>query len=429
MNKNRIYTALFAIFALCPAVSTAQERTALSLDDCIALALENNILVRTAQLAEQQAVQKKREMFTAYFPTIGASGGIFDINEPLLNISIMGLPVQYMKSGNFAMLNATQPVFTGGRLVNGNKLARVGVDVSRIQHEQSIDEVRLTAEQYFWNVVVVKSKLETVAVLDTLIERLLKDVTAAVNAGVKMQNDLLTVQLKQNEVEAGRVKAENALEISRRLLAQYVGVDEADVDETLDVSEMPAFPAEIKKDHETALLTTTQYRLLQKNVEAKKLDRRLELGKHLPTVAVGAGLTTHNLLDDRANLAAVYATVSVPLTDWWGGSHAVKQTRYAQSIAEEQLEDNTKLLLISMDNRWNAVDEAYKQLAIAHKSVEQSRENLRLNDDYYRAGIIPLSDLLQAQSLFQQAADGYAQTYGDYRLAVSEYLVATASME
>ncbi len=429
MNKNSIYAALFAFFALWPALSTAQERTALTLDECIDLALDNNILVRTAQLAEQQAIEKKREMFTTFFPTVEASGGLMDINRHLLDISLMGMPIQYIKSGNFAMASAVQPVFAGGRLINGNKLARVGVDVSKLRHEQSKDEVRLTTEKYYWNVVMLENKLVTIDVLDSMLSRLLTDVTLAVKVGVKMQNDLLQVQLKQNEVAANRLKAENMLATSRALLAQYIGADSVDVAPDLDFDRLPPFPVEMKRDHESVLQGTKEYRLLEKNVEAKRLDKRIETGKHMPALAVGAGLMSHNLIDGRQNLAAIYATLTVPLSDWWGGAHAIKRLKYAQDIAQEQLDDNAELLLISMQNQWNAVEEAYKELALAQKSVGQSKENLRLNNDYYRAGTIPLSDLLQAQTLFQQSADGYIEAVAGYRLAVAQYRAATSTAE
>ncbi|MCD8306283.1 MAG: TolC family protein [Prevotella sp.] len=429
MKKNSIYAALFALLALWPALSTAQERTALTLDECIDLALDNNILVRTAQLAEQQAIEKKREVFTTFFPTIAASGGLMDINRDLLDISLMGMPIQYVKSGNFALASAVQPVFAGGQIINGNKKARLGVDVSKLQHEQSKDEVRLTTERYYWNVVMLENKLVTIDALDSMLSRLLTDVTLAVKVGVKMQNDLLQVQLKQNEVAADRLKAENMLATSRALLAQYIGADSVDVAPDVDFDRLPPFPVEIKRDHESVLQGTKEYRLLEKNVEAKRLDKRIETGKHMPTLAVAAGLMSHNLIDGRQNLAAIYATLTVPLSDWWGGAHAIKRLKYEQDIAQEQLDDNAQLLLISMQNQWNAVEEAYKELALAQKSVGQSKENLRLNNDYYRAGTTPLSDLLQAQTLFQQSADGYIEAVAGYRLAVAQYRAATSTAE
>ena len=62
------------------------------------------------------------------------------------------------------------------------------------------------------------------------------------------------------------------------------------------------------------------------------------------------------------------------------------------------------------------VNEAYEQMKIARLSIEQSTENLRLNTDYYKAGTCTMSDLLDAQTLYQQSCDKYVESYTDYEL-------------
>ncbi len=419
-------TLFFAAVLLLASQRTVVAQEVLSLDDCIALAMENNINVRAANLQYLQAQQQRREFFTRFFPTIEAAGGAFAINHYVLDVEFMNTPImQYIKTGTYGIVNATQPLFAGGRLLNGNKLARLGVDVSRLQQQKTADEVRLATEKYYWDLVVLQVKRTTIAVLDTMITRLLTDVSAAVGVGVRMRNDLLEVQLRQSEIAGDRLKVEHGLSTTRRLLAQYIGKDSVAICQEIDFNSIPSSPAAVKKDHEAVLLGTSDYRLLEKNVRATTLNRRLELGKHLPQVAVGAGITSHTILDGRQNLAAVYATLSVPLTSWWGGAHALKRLRYAETLAKEQLDDNSVLLLIQMENTWNAVEEAYEELTIVQQAVGQAQENLRLSNDYYRAGTIPLSDLLQAQTLYQQTTNRYVQAYADYHLALSRYAVAT----
>ncbi len=422
-QQIHIYIILTLLLTL-PSVAQSQER--LSLDDCIALAIDNNIHVRTAMLAEQQAVQQRREMFTSFFPSISASAGAFTINKYVLDVSFMNTPVmQYIKTGGFLFLNATQPLYAGGRLLNGNALAKVGISVSQLKTEKTIDEVCLQTETYYWDLIVLQAKLTTVSVVDSLLSRLASDVTVAINAGVRMPNDLLQVQLRQNELDGDKVTLEHAIVTTRRLLAQYIGKDEVDISETLDFSTVPPFPADLRRDHATILLATKDYQLLEQNVRAATLTRRLEVGKHLPQLAIGGALTRHNILDDHQNLAFLYATLSVPLSSWWGGAHAIKRMKYAESIAKEELADTAERLLIQLDNYWNAIEETYSQLSIAQRAIAQSEENLRINSNCYAAGTIPLSELLQAQTIYQQSTDRFLRAYADYRLALRQYAIAT----
>ena len=187
--------------------------------------------------------------------------------------------------------------------------------------------------------------------------------------------------------------------------------------EIRDVSSIQA----TRQDYDQALQHTTEYQLLNKQVEATKLQRKMEIGKNMPTVGVGAGYNYHNLLDNDRTFGMIFATVNVPISDWWGGSHSIKRKKIEQQKAEEQLADNSELLKIRMQNAWNNVEEAYQQLQIAHRSIEQAEENLRLNRDYYKAGTSRMSDLLEAQLLYQQSLDKRVDAYADYQNKLLEY--------
>ena len=120
----------------------------------------------------------------------------------------------------------------------------------------------------------------------------------------------------------------------------------------------------------------------------------MALGKNLPTLAVGAGYMYDNLMDKSHPFAIGFVSLSVPVSGWWGGSHAVKRQKLQVRNAENMLADNSELLVIAMQKAWADLQDAYKQILIARNSIEQSAENLRLNEDRYHAGTSTMSDLL-----------------------------------
>ena len=164
-----------------------------------------------------------------------------------------------------------------------------------------------------------------------------------------------------------------------------------------------------------------EYQLLQKQVEAADLQRKVAVGQNLPSVAVGAGYNYHNLMENDRAFAMVFATVSVPISDWWGGSQAIKRKKieYQQAIDEQR--DKSELLHIRAQNAWNNLTEARQQIDIAKRSIEQAEENLRLNRDYYKAGVSKMSDLLEAQLLYQQALDRHIDALADYQNKLLAY--------
>jgi outer membrane protein TolC len=295
--------------------------------------------------------------------------------------------------------------------------------VSRLQLQLSENEVEKTAEQYFWQLASMQEKMKTIEAVDTLLAGIHKDVDVAVRAGLVMPNDLLQVQLRRNDIQSQRLKLQNGISIVRLLLSQYCGL--RDTSFVISYQSDVTSPLVTKQDHRQALLGTVEYQLLGKQVEATSLQKKMAVGQNLPSVAVGAGYNYHNLLDNNHSFGMVFATVSVPISDWWGGSHAIKRRKIEHQKAVEQLEDNAQQLQIRMQNAWNGVEESYQQLLLAQRSIEQSEENLRLNRNYYKAGISKMSDLLEAQMLYQQSLDRRTDAYADLQLRLLEYKQAT----
>lgn len=412
------------------AVATAAPAQKIyTLDECRTMALENNVKLRNAANAVESARQERKEAFTKYFPSVSATGMAFNADKGLLQMDMgQGMQMSMLKNGVAGGITATQPLFAGGQIVNANKLAKVGEEISRLQLQQSENEVELTVEQYYWQVVTLKEKRKTLLALKEMLSQLSRDVEAAVRAGVTNRNDLLQVQLKANDVESSLINLDNGLALGKMVLAQYIGLGKGDMDVEDAVPEAAGaapFPAELRKDHEASLALTPEYRLLQGNVEASKLQKRLAVGKNLPAVAVGAGYMYDDFMDRSHPFGIAFATVSVPLSGWWGGSHAIKKQKLQLRNAENLLADNAELLVIKMQKAWNDLQDAHKQTIIAQSSIEQSAENLRLNQDYYRAGTTTMSDLLDAQTMFRQSRDKYAEAYAQFKIKTVEYLQAT----
>ncbi|HBA31715.1 TolC family protein [Parabacteroides goldsteinii] len=411
---------------LVPALSVEAQRS-LTLEECSQLALENNARMKNARLDVKGAEEVRKEAFTKYFPSISATGGAFTSDNGMAELALVPglLEMTMAKNGVMGGVTAVQPVFAGGQILNNNKLAALAVEVSRYQMKQSENEVLLTVEQYYWLHVSLQEKRKTVSLLETLIDNLYKDVEASVRAGVANRNELLQVQLKKNSIASDRLKVDNNLRLSKMLLSQYIGLPEDDFTVQATLQEPLPSPETYRIDLMSALPTTVAYKLLDKNVEASRLQYKLKVGQNLPSVGIGVGYMYHNILDTDHSFGMIFATVSVPLTDWWGGSHAIRKQKLQLKAAEYTRQDTNEKLLLQMQKLWNELEEAYKQAKISEESVKTAEENVRLSTDYYQVGTETLSDLLNAQSLLQQSRDQYTDDYTNYLIKRTEYLQAT----
>ena len=78
-----------------------------------------------------------------------------------------------------------------------------------------------------------------------------------------------------------------------------------------------------------------------------------------------------------------------------------------------------------MQKTWNDLDETYKQIEVANQTIKQAEENLKINSDNYKAGIVNISDMLEAQAILQQAKDQLTDIRANYKVKLVSYLQVT----
>ena len=401
----------------------------------------------------EQAHETEKNAFSKYFPNVSAGAVYFHSNDYLMKkdvslsaeekqglgsiISQMGLnpsalaslPSSYsfnmLKYGTAAQVMAMEPIYAGGQITTGNKLAKLQTVVKKLQMQQSKDEIVSSTETYYNQLITLFEKMKTIEAADNQLKRIHQDAENSYKGGLSTKKDMLTVEIKQNELIANRLKVENGIKLCKMVLAQYIGMNGIDIMVDTTITKDIPEPSSYLVDHTSAINNKVEAQLLDKNVEANVLQTKMKKGALLPTVSIGAvGVYADLVGNGQANVIGM-ATVSIPISEWWSSNHTVKHQKIAEQISRMDREDNRQLLIIQMQSAYNDLDNAYKQIQIAKKSIEQSTENLRLNEDYYKAGTGTMSDLLDAQTSNQQSQDKYTEAVCQYINSRTAYMIAT----
>lgn len=466
--KHTIIAIIAAAVPTFAAMAQTAATTSLSLAECQQMALANNRALQNARIDIDAAAEDKAIAFTNYFPQVSLSAtgfiGAKDLMRSTMDMTsfgqtygpalmqaglgelLMNMPptndVSMVKKGVMANAVAMQPLFSGGQIIVGNKLAALQQEVRRLQYAMTEKDLLQSIAEYYWQIVGLSGNIATLDAVDEQLAAIHTLTDNYVKAGVINRNDLLTVELKQQEMASARLQLNNGIELLRLVLAQLCGADVATfavaVPELAGALDRLAKPEDVFVTPAEAVLNREELALASKNVDAKTLQIKMERGKYLPTVAIGAaGLYQGIDMGDMsvANGGSMYnmktgnlvglATVSIPVTDWWSGKHALRKARLAQQQAENDRRDAEEKLQIDVLSSWNNLTEAYAQISIAQKSVASSTENLRLNRDQYGAGTLPISDLLDAVTLFTRAGNDLNSAIATYHSRMSDYLRKT----
>ena len=438
-----------------PLMAQAQPRT-LSLEECLQNAATRNRTLQNAALEIQKAEEQKKEAFTKYFPEISANVMAFhafdkmvkadgyypqelaalgQINPQLAALAGQPFSVREINQAYAVMGTVTQPLFAGGQIVNGNRLAAIGQDVAELQMELQTKDILQKVTENYYQIVKLKLNQATIAAAQAQLRAIYKEVQTYVDAGVTTRNDLLRVRLELQRLSSDSLTLSNAHHVMCLLLAQQIGLAGEQVDVSLNLPTSSENPITYYIAPEQAVASRQELAMAQKGVEAGKLKVRMEVGKRLPTVAVGltgthigiGGLSegTKSMMDNTVNNGMVFGTVSVPLTAWWGGAHAIRREKLALRQADNQLQDAREQLIIDIEASWSSLVEAYKQIDIAATSVEEATENMRMSLDKYRMGTEILSDLLESETLLRESQNRLAQAQADYMTKRADYLRKT----
>ena len=417
----------------------------ISLDSLKTLALENNRKIKNAVLELEASEQVKKYAFTKYFPVINANAFAMKANDymvkqeiPALNLPIYdgnpmnllaptefayfpGMSIEALDYINMGSVSAIQPIFAGGKIYNSNKLAKLNVHLHEDKLALSNKQVLLQTEEYYWKLISLKEKRKTLDSYDVLLQSLYKDVSIAYEAGLIQKSDLLKVQLKQNEIITKRLELENGITLLELAFNQYLGIDKKTdlvIEGELWIDQLPE---QVFVNHQEALLNRSEYAMLNKAIVAEELNKKLELGEHLPAVAVGVQGLYLDAMDSQETYGLAFGTVSIPISQWWGGTHKSKEHKIKIEIAQNNLEEKSEIMVLQMDKEYKGLELSFQEIVLAQSIIEETQEHSQVVSHNYDAGLVNTSKLLEAQSMLQDAHDKLLESKSNYKLKLLKY--------
>ncbi len=416
----------------------------LSVIDCIDLALQNNIELKNSQLEIEKAQAVKNEARAEYFPTISAQAVAFDAMNPMISFGIedidnalvrqtlynlyaqygplLGLKKEYSFVQNGMMINAmaTEPLFAGGRIYNGNKLAKLGIEAAEYQAKIKEDEICLQTESLYWQIISLQEKITTLDQLDQLLDTLEKDLKGAIEAGLAMPTDQFKVTVKKNESQLNRKKVENGITLLKMALAQYIGID-WQVMILTDTINLEDSPDTYYQETSTAVAQRNESHLLDLSLQAEKLKKKMTLGEALPSLLIGGSANYHTVLENSKPNAMVFAMLQVPITDWHKTAFKLKKHKLDTEIAENTRRDLTEKMEMQTNQAWFNLEQSWLRINMAQTALSDAEANLKITQDYYEAGLVALSDLLEAQTMLKNSHDELSDSRVEYRLNLIQY--------
>lgn len=326
---------------------------------------------------------------------------------------------------NAAVFSAmfTQPVYMGGKIVAYNKITGYAEELAKSKYDLEEQNVIVAVDETYWNIVQLTSKKKLAQSYLELIQKLDNDVDELIKEGFATKADGLSVKVKLNEAEVTMIQVNNGLSLLKMLLAQQCGMHEYNftlADENRDNFTL-AQPT--LGDAETALAQRQEIKQLQLATDIYSEKVKIARAEFLPTVALTGGYILSNpsvfngFQNKFGGMFAVGVGVKAPILTWGDRKYKVRAAKAEANIAKLHKEEISEKIELQVKQCQQKVQEAQERMAVADKAKEKADENLKYAEYGLKEGVIPLSNVLAAQTAWLSAHTTYTTAQIDMMLA------------
>ena len=313
-----------------------------------------------------------------------------------------------MKYG--ASLSLTQPLYTGGRILESIRLAKHQQSMSIHQAELLQSSVCYQTDMQYWNTV---ARLELVRIATDYrnsIASLAHTIRERVEAGLVDPQDLLMAEVKLNEAEYQVLQAQNNFETGRMALNSLIGMKleaETKVEDTI-----PTVPL---SDNLMMSGGSNRPELLiaYDRIKIAESHGKLTDSKYKPQLYIGVdGSYSSPGYDFKTDLDpnyAIYARLSVPIFEWGKRRNEKRSSAWKVGMANDYLNKVTDDVNLEVQTARTSLSQAIKQVELTGNSLEKARENEQKALERYEEGKTSIMEVIEAQNYRQASQINYIQ--------------------
>ena len=416
----------------------AAQPLSLTLQDCRKLALEHNEQIKTANNAVEKAKLDRQIAFAQYLPKVdGSLTGIHMKDQDIIGMSLQ------TRGTYMAGINVTLPLYAGGQLTAANRLAQIGQTVSEEQQRKARMQVIADVDNSYYTLIAVRSKVQMLQAYAQQMQELYNRVQLSVRVQMATENDLLRIASKQSEISYQLQKATNGEQLCQLALANQIGTDFEQAITPADTVLAPTSMPQLDEDFSSR----PDLHLLQQQVKANELQVKRARANYLPTVAL-VGMYSHydnlklkgalkNLDGTPINVNHTFSggrpyallSVNVPVFHWGAELKKVKKAKLDLSDSQLQLEQYERGMRIEVRQAVLNLTDGQRMVETATIGQQQADENLRVMRQKFDNQLCTMTDLLDAQSQWQQARSNLIEAKTQLKIYETEYLRVTGRLD
>lgn len=410
--KKRLAATLVGGVMLTGSVTGLAAPVELTLEESIALALQNNPTIKISQADRDKAQWVVREAQAAKGPslTINHTASRLQPAPSILNSN------PDIKNNFDNKLGMTLPIYSGGKLEATIDQAKASLKVADLGVVKSRQQLKLDATNAYFSLLQTRNLLKVSQDSVNDLAAHLKNVQAQYEVGTVAKSDVLRSEVELANAQQSLIKAQNSYDVAMATLNNVLGLS---LDTEIKLKE------ELKYDKFGLSMDDSIQYALNKRPDVAQADLGVDSAKSAVTIARSGQLPTlafsgSNDWNDKDFPGAKNSNWSLSLVASMnlfdtGLTHAkVKESQSGVVKAVEQARQTRDSVALEVRQAYLGMKEAEKRIETSSVAVTKAEEDFKIAQVRYNAGVGTNLDVIDAELALAQAKTNYIQALYDY---------------
>ena len=391
----------------------------LTLRQCIAIAKKNSSDIKNAQISKKIEELRVKNAQALYYPDLLLNGGYSASKQ---------IDFGFERNNYSFGVTGRYTIWDHGQRNIGLLQARENKNLVGIQNDQVRQNLVFQVTQAYYEVLKAQ---ELVKVDRQNLDRSRENrerVEAYVEAGIQIEADIATAQVREANSELALLNDQNQLDIALANLPRIMGLNPATrirvVENKEPKNEVEIADISLDEAINHAIKVRPEFMVGKSNVKQTEYALRLTKLNRYPKLNAqyNHDFNLDNYFDDSEDLGHLRywrfaATLDFPIFDGGVTKRRVDELELQLDRTREDLEDLKRSVALEVQQAYLNLIRAAKSVEISDAQVRDARLSLNVIRERFIQELAILIELLDAQTVFASALTSQVRIFYDYQIA------------
>ena len=412
---------------------------ALTLEECISLALKNNDSLRASLSDLDIHKYETKKSYSELFPKISLSvqyalsnkAPSFIIEKDTFSAGIPASNVELPagEESTYAYtLSMKQPIFTGGYLTNTYESAGMQEKASEMRTKGAGDEVVMKVKSVYYDLLKTLKVKEIQRQIIKEKEERLRLAEEHQKEGIINKEEVLLVKADISKQKFDLFKTENEFNVKEETLKNLTGIAPDTEISLADRLENKKLFIGLTESKDIAIKNRKDLSAFQYTIKNAEKEIAIAESSFYPkSFIVGSYTRQRETPLSVPDLWTLMLTINWDIFEWGKTKFDVNRAKAKYEKLNREYDSLKKDAMLKVEKKWFKIKEAEQGINVSRDKLIHAEERYKNASLKYREGLIKTAELLEAETYIVQSRNEYISGIYDLNIAMAEFEFSISS--